>query len=120
MSSINNISTKKKEECCGCGLCAKVCAAQAITMQPDSLGFRYPVVDNEKCTNCGYCAMLCPMGAIDPENCSLVPGKCVRCCACVKLCRPKAKYFADETYLEHKAILEEKFTEPRKEPQIFW
>ena len=28
--------------------------------------------------------------------------------------------FADETYLEHKAILEEKFTEPRREPEIFW
>jgi len=79
-----------------------------------------PETDPEKCTNCGYCAMLCPMGAIDPENCSEIPGKCIRCCACVKLCRPKAKYFADETYLEHKAILEEKFTEPRREPEIFW
>ena len=79
-----------------------------------------PETDPEKCTNCGYCAMLCPMGAIDPDNCSEIPGKCIRCCACVKLCRPKAKYFADETYLEHKAILEEKFTEPRREPEIFW
>lgn len=79
-----------------------------------------PETDPEKCTNCGYCAMLCPMGAINPENCSEIPGKCIRCCACVKLCRPKAKYFADETYLEHKAILEEKFTEPRREPEIFW
>ncbi len=79
-----------------------------------------PQTDPEKCTNCGYCAMLCPMGAIDPDNCSEISGKCIRCCACVKLCRPKAKYFADETYLEHKAILEEKFSEPRKEPEIFW
>ena len=79
-----------------------------------------PETDPEKCTNCGYCAMLCPMGAINPDNCSEIPGKCIRCCACVKLCRPKAKYFADETYLEHKAILEEKFTEPRREPEIFW
>jgi ferredoxin len=79
-----------------------------------------PETDPEKCTNCGYCAMLCPMGAIDPDNCSEIPGKCIRCCACVKLCRPKAKYFADETYLEHKAILEEKFTEPRREPENFW
>lgn len=79
-----------------------------------------PETDPEKCTNCGYCAMLCPMGAIDPDNCSEIPGKCIRCCACVKLCRPKAKYFADETYLEHKAILEEKFTEPWREPEIFW
>lgn len=59
MSSINNISTKKKEECCGCGLCANVCATQAITMQADALGFRYPVVDNEKCTNCGLCVKKC-------------------------------------------------------------
>lgn len=74
----------------------------------------------DKCTNCGLCAMLCPMGAIDPTNCALVPGICIKCCACVKLCRPKAKYFSDPTYLEHKEILEKNFTNPRKEPELFW
>lgn len=79
-----------------------------------------PETDPQKCTNCGICAMLCPMGAIDPSNCSLVPGICIKCGACIKLCRPKAKYFTDPTYLEHKEILEKNFTEPRKEPEIFW
>ena len=79
-----------------------------------------PETDPEKCNNCGLCAMLCPMGAIDPSNCSLTPGICIKCCACVKKCKMKAKYFTDPTYLEHKEILEKNFTSPRKEPEIFW
>lgn len=79
-----------------------------------------PETDPEKCTSCGLCAMLCPMGAIDPTNCALVPGICIKCGACIKMCRPKAKYFSDPTYLEHKEILEKNFTHPRKEPEIFW
>lgn len=79
-----------------------------------------PETDPEKCTSCGLCAMLCPMGAIDPTNCALVPGICIKCGACIKMCRPKAKYFSDPTYLEHKEILEKNFTEPRKDPEIFW
>ena len=78
-----------------------------------------PETDPEKCTSCGLCAMLCPMGAIDPTNCALVPGICIKCGACVKKCRPKAKYFIDPTYLEHKKILEDNFTNPRKEPELF-
>ena len=79
-----------------------------------------PETDPEKCTSCGLCAMLCPMGAIDPTNCALVPGICIKCGACVKKCRPKAKYFTDPTYLEHKEILERNFTHPRQEPQLFF
>ncbi len=79
-----------------------------------------PETDPDKCNNCGLCAMLCPMGAIDPTNCSLTPGICIKCCACVKKCKTKAKYFTDPTYLEHKEILEKNFTSPRKEPEIFW
>lgn len=79
-----------------------------------------PETDPLKCTSCGICAMLCPMGAINPANCSEVPGICIKCGACVKMCKSKAKYFSDPTYLEHKEILEKNFTEPRKEPEIFW
>ena len=68
MSSINNISTKRREECCGCGLCANICAKQAIIMQPDTLGFRYPVVDIEKCTNCGLCVKKCPFEKPVPQS----------------------------------------------------
>lgn len=79
-----------------------------------------PETDPQRCNNCGICAMLCPMGAINPANCAEVPGICIKCGACVKKCKTKAKFFSDPTYLEHKEILEKNFTEPRKEPEIFW
>ena len=46
-------------KCCGCTACAAVCTRNAITMQPDALGFLYPIVDEEKCTNCGLCEKVC-------------------------------------------------------------
>ena len=46
-------------DCCGCSACASVCAHRAITMQPDALGFLYPVVDADKCTDCGLCERIC-------------------------------------------------------------
>ena len=46
-------------KCCGCTACAAVCTRNAITMQPDVLGFLYPVVDEDKCTNCGLCEKVC-------------------------------------------------------------
>lgn len=47
------------QDCCGCTACASICPKQAITMQPDALGFFYPIVDAEKCTNCGLCDKVC-------------------------------------------------------------
>ena len=35
----------------------------------------------------------CPLGAIDPEDAHLVPGKCMKCNRCVRLCPKQAKYF---------------------------
>ena len=53
------IKIEKKEECCGCTACASICAHDAISMQPDALGFLYPVVDETKCVECGLCEKVC-------------------------------------------------------------
>lgn len=57
---------------------------------------------------------LCPMGAIDPEDVYSVPGTCIKCQACVRKCTKHAKYFDDPAFLSHVAMLEQTFTEPKK------
>lgn len=52
-----NISDKSK--CCGCTACASICPYDAICMQPDELGFLYPMVDRTKCVDCGLCEKVC-------------------------------------------------------------
>ena len=37
----------KKEDCCGCTACMTVCSVNAITMENDEEGFKYPKI-NEK------------------------------------------------------------------------
>ena len=54
MIKINNPA-----DCCGCTACASVCAHDAIIMQPDSLGFLYPKIDESKCVDCGLCEKVC-------------------------------------------------------------
>lgn len=57
---MNNISSLKPEECCGCTACYASCPTKAITMQPDAMeGFLYPVVDGSKCIDCGKCLKVC-------------------------------------------------------------
>lgn len=46
-------------QCCGCTACASICAHDAITMQPDVLGFLYPKVEKSKCVECGLCEKVC-------------------------------------------------------------
>lgn len=53
------IKIKNKEECCGCTACESVCPYDAITMQPDGLGFLYPVVDDSRCVDCHLCEKVC-------------------------------------------------------------
>lgn len=48
-----------KSDCCGCTACASVCPHDAIMMQPDVMGFLYPVVDKDKCVDCGLCEKVC-------------------------------------------------------------
>lgn len=50
----------KENKCTGCGACAQICPAHAITMRKNKEGFLMPVVDNAKCTRCGICYHRCP------------------------------------------------------------
>jgi NADP-reducing hydrogenase subunit HndC len=52
--------TVDEEKCIACGLCAKACAAQAITGAPKQ-PYR---IDPEKCTRCAACVAKCPRQAI--------------------------------------------------------
>ena len=53
------IQIKDKSDCCGCTACESICPKDAITMEPDALGFKYPKVDLSKCIDCGLCEKVC-------------------------------------------------------------
>jgi coenzyme F420-reducing hydrogenase beta subunit len=50
---------REEVACYGCGLCAVVCKASAITMDLSNDGFWQPVVDSEKCIKCNGCEKVC-------------------------------------------------------------
>lgn len=72
-----------------------------------------PQTHEDKCDQCGVCAKACPMQAIDPNDCTLVPGLCIKCHACVHFCHTKAKYFDNEAFLSHVEMLEQNCTQPK-------
>ena len=49
----------KKNDCIGCGKCAKICPAKAIRMEN-----KLPVIDRKACIHCFCCQEFCPKGAM--------------------------------------------------------
>lgn len=49
-----------KEECYGCEACMQICPTNAISMEEDEEGFRYPKIDDTKCIHCNKCRAVCP------------------------------------------------------------
>lgn len=60
------IEIKDKSRCCGCSACMSACPKGCISMQSDSEGFAYPVVDRKSCMECGLCEKACPF--INPSQ----------------------------------------------------
>ncbi len=50
-----------KIDCCGCQACSTICPQKSITMQADSEGFYYPLLNIAGCTECGLCEQACPI-----------------------------------------------------------
>ena len=55
------INIEKKINCSGCHACYNICPKNAIKMEVDEKGFRYPIVNKEQCVNCGLCEKVCPI-----------------------------------------------------------
>lgn len=47
-------------KCTGCGLCAYICKHNAINLQIDKYGFKYPKINQNLCVKCGLCKKKCP------------------------------------------------------------
>ncbi len=77
-----------------------------------------PVTDQDKCTGCGFCASVCPMGSIPKDAPYTCTGICIKCQACIKNCPAGAKYFDNEAFLSHVAMLEQNYSR-RSEAEYF-
>lgn len=78
-----------------------------------------PKTDMTLCNNCGLCAELCPMESIKKDEVSNVIGICIKCCACIKKCPQKAKFFDDKGFIYHKKELENMFKR-RAKVEVFY
>ena len=61
-----------KNYCAGCFACYNKCAVNAITMQEDTIGHIYPIVNESLCVSCGSCKKVCPVNIsinqIEPQK----------------------------------------------------
>ncbi len=82
-----------KVGCIGCGLCAKVCAYEAIIIENNLARINY-----EKCVECGACVAKCPQKTIQllgkpgfkGQKAVIDEPACVGCTLCFKVCKFQA------------------------------
>ncbi|MDD1697099.1 MAG: EFR1 family ferrodoxin [Methanoregula sp.] len=74
---------------------------------------------SDACVQCGACAEGCPVGAVDPENSSMIDTeKCITCCACIKHCPKHARTVKPGLVRDASLRLNTLYKE-RKEPVYF-
>lgn len=61
MISVEQMIQENKANCVGCYGCYNACPKEAIVMEEDEEGFRYPIVQQEKCIQCEACSRVCPV-----------------------------------------------------------
>lgn len=64
------IKITNPENCCGCTACKSICPKNAISMEPDALGFLYPKANEDLCVDCGLCEKICSFNDLykTPDN----------------------------------------------------
>jgi len=61
------LDTNIKSECFGCEGCVQICPKEAIYMEEDKDGFRYPRINQDKCVDCNLCRNMCPQSNMPPK-----------------------------------------------------
>ncbi len=80
--------------------------------QPANFLRATPDVDYALCNHCGSCAAVCPMGSVDRDDPGKTRGVCIKCQACIKVCKRHARSFSDGAFLSHVAMLERNYARP--------
>lgn len=72
------IQIKEKQKCCGCTACYNICPKQAIKMEEDIEGFKYPKVNVDLCIDCSLCEKVCPIKNSTCDNKKVLKSYVVR------------------------------------------